>query len=136
MSVSKTQITNQFGTESIRFHTEGSTISRVDFSIGIISFLDKDTKMYVTYAPSLEVSGYGVNGEDALSMCKASIDESIEMLGKLPAKKAKEDLEKLGWKQNWIRHKNFSRSYVDVDGVLRGFNADPETIQKATLVTA
>jgi hypothetical protein len=84
MQSSEIHRASKFGPERIRLHSSGANLEQIDATIGIVTFVDKDTNLYVAYAPSLEVSGYGKNLEEAHSMAKASIDEALEMIGRLP----------------------------------------------------
>jgi len=100
--------------------------------INIIKFQDRDTKQWVYYVPSLEISGYGENAEKAFLMLRESIDDFFGNLVMLPKDKLKEELAHWGWRRNKLRTKDYSRAYVDSDGDLKNFNAD--NVERLTLV--
>jgi len=96
-------------------------------------FLDNDTKQFVIYIPSLEMSAYGNTEKEADEMIRFSIDELMKNLIKLPLDKINAELLSLGWKRNAFHNKEFSNAYVDGDGVLQGMNVGSK-IEELTLV--
>ena len=69
-------------------------------NIGAFKFIDKDTKQYVMYIPSLEISGYGDTEDKAREMLKFSLDDFSKYLVSLPFEQINEELVKLGWADN------------------------------------
>ena len=102
----------------------------------IYSFIDKDTKQHITYAPALDVSGYGDTYEKSIETLKFSIDQYLAYLGSLPSKHRDKELFDLGWKQDWLKNRDFSKAYVDIRGELQNFNADEGTVQRQVLQVA
>lgn len=98
-------------------------------------FLDKDTKQTVIYIPSLELSGYGETIEKAREMVQFTIKDSFDFILDMPADELRSYLSNLGWKKTMF-NKDFSKAYVDGDGVLRNFNADEKTIERLELTAA
>lgn len=96
-------------------------------------FLDKDTKQFVIYIPSLEVSGYGQTEKEADEMIRFSLNELMQHLVKLPLNKINDELVSLGWKRNAFHNKEFSNAYIDGEGVLQGMNVG-SSVQELTLV--
>ena len=125
-----------FEPECIKLQTEGQKVVRVEASISIIAFRDKDTNMYVSYAPSLEVSGYGDTIKESQEMIKSSLDEMLEILQRNTVKDVKDQLIRLGWRQNRWKNKIYSRAYVDPEGELKNFNVDLSTVSRTTLAVA
>lgn len=117
------------GNDEIHFHKNGIT-----GQINLHKFIDKDTEQYVYFSPSLDISGYGEKEELALEMIKFQINELFEHWIELAPKKRDIELQKLGWKKAWLKNKNFSKAFVDGDGVLQNFNAVDNKVERVTLV--
>jgi hypothetical protein len=82
----------------------------------------------ILFIPSLNLSGYGSNDEEALEMLKDSLDTYFNNLFKLKNDRVLNELGLLGWKQDRIHHKRFNNvAYVDKEGILRNFNLPAET---------
>lgn len=94
-----------------------------------IRFQDKDTKQFVIYVPSHELTGYGSSEKRAMEMLKFSIDDFCSFLLTLSAKKMDEELVKLGWKKDRVKNKEYSKAHVDVDGNLKSFNAVEDKVE-------
>ncbi|MBK7306852.1 MAG: hypothetical protein IPI88_07260 [Chitinophagaceae bacterium] len=82
--------------------------------------------------PSLDITGYGETRERAIEMLKFSILDYFESLIKLPSKQIEAELHKFGWKQNKLRHKQYSKAYVDINGELQNFNAVDNKVERLT----
>lgn len=102
--------------------------------INLHKFKDKDTDQYVYFSPSLDVSGYGETEALALEMIKFQISELFSYWTELPLKKREQELQKMGWKKAWLKNKDFSKVFVDGDGVLQNFNAVDNKVERVTLV--
>ncbi len=107
--------------EEEQLHIKRGRQNAVTARLTIAEYIDKDTKQYVLYIPSLELTGYGETLEKADQMIKFSLDNFFDNLCSLPTKKAELILRDLGWKHNTIKHKDYSKTYVDVHGNLKGF---------------
>lgn len=101
--------------------------------LNTLRFLDKDTQMYVCYIPALNLSGYGIDIKKAQDMAKFSLDQYFDYLSSLSLKQIKLELQKLGWKNNSLRNKDFSKSFVDFRGELQNFNVDLEAVELSTI---
>ena len=121
------------GKESIRVN---KAAGRINGYISVLKFVDKDTKQFMIFCPSLDITGYGATGKKAIEMLKFSILEYFEYLIKLPSKQIESELNKLGWKQNRLRHKQYSKAYVDINGELQNFNAVDNKVERLTLHAA
>lgn len=107
----------------------------INGSITAFKFIDKDTKQTVIYVPSLELSGYGDTIEKAREMTQQSFKDFFDFVVTLSVDELRSYLSNLGWKKTMF-NKDFSKAYVDGDGVLRDFNADEKTIERLELTAA
>lgn len=93
----------------------------------------KDGNHFVVISPSIMVSGYGETEEDA----KISFEHNVHLFCKevmeLPKEKRDSYLLKLGFSKMQLRTKNYSKLYVDENGVLQGLI--PETIKTSIVKT-
>ncbi len=129
-----------FGTFNIVKVTKQEEYLRVDHRHGsieaqirIIIFKDKDTKQYVVLAPSLDVTGYGSTKKKAMEMLKFSLDDFNMSLIGMPIGNISAFLKKLGWKRGQLKNKNFSKSYIDINGELKGFNIEDNKVESEIL---
>ena len=91
----------------------------------------KEGDYYVVVAPSVLVSGYATNEEDARQAFDENIETFFNDLMRLNSEQRKFELRKLGFQQEKFYTKNFSKVYVDKDGVLQGIEL--ETLEISTL---
>jgi len=98
-------------------------------------FFDRDTKQYIFFIPSLEISGYGETIEQATEMAKVCLDDLYEGFAKLSRKELASELTKMGWKKG-LFNKDFSKSYVDGLGELKNFNVELDKVERVTLTAA
>lgn len=110
------------------------TESTVTASISVFRYQDKDTKQFILYIPSLEISGYGETKEKATQMAQQSVAEYLISLAKLSQKQVEKELSSLGWMHSKIRNKDYSKSYVDLSGELKDFAVNQNVEQE--LLTA
>ncbi|MEI8075242.1 MAG: hypothetical protein WCH78_10875 [Bacteroidota bacterium] len=116
------------GKDELYFHTQ-----RITGQVNMHKFQDKDTQQFVFFSPSLDVTGYGDTEEKALEMVKFSIAELFEHLFVLSSKKRELELQKLGWKPAQFKNKQFSKAFVDGDGVLQNLNAVGNKVEQVAL---
>jgi hypothetical protein len=102
---------------------------KITCHVKAVRFQDKDTKQYVIYVPSHELTGYGATEKKAMEMLKSSIDDFCKYLMNLSVKEMNAEISKLGWKQNRLRKKDYSKAYVDIDGNLKSFNAMQDKVE-------
>ncbi|MDQ1164619.1 hypothetical protein [Flavobacterium sp. SORGH_AS_0622] len=80
----------------------------------------KDGEHFISIIPSLMISGYGSTEEEA----DCSLDENVETFCedflKLDRINQEAELRKLGFSQFKYQRKNFSKLYVDENGLLQG----------------
>ncbi|MCB9225073.1 MAG: hypothetical protein R2780_01570 [Crocinitomicaceae bacterium] len=96
-----------------------------EIELGIQVYSGKSQGYFVWYAPSIEVSGYGTTAKEAQESFKHNLDVFSEDILNLTSKNRELALFKLGWSKKNRSKKQFSKSYIDKDGVLHNF--DPET---------
>lgn len=89
-------------------------------SIGVIVATGKDGDYYVAISPSFLVSGYGENEEEALADFEYNMDVLVEDLNALSNKDKVSYMQSLGFKNDLFHKKNYSKAYVDENGVLQG----------------
>jgi hypothetical protein len=125
--------TKKAGSDSLKINKRAGNVSG---SLTAIRFRDKDTRQIIIYIPALELTGYGATTEKAELMINFSMEDYFEYLLSMPSKKINAELEGLGWKHNAYKNKEYSKSYVDVNGELKNFNAVADTVEQLTLVKA
>lgn len=104
--------------------------------MNVLKFQDKDTKQFISYCPCFDLSGYGETKEKALEMLEFSVKEFFHYLLSLSPKQMQAELNSLGWKQNKISHKEYSKAFVDVNGNLQNFNAVGDKVERMVLSAA
>lgn len=104
-------------------------------NLQVFEFIDNG--FIVIYNPSLELSAYGKNSEDALHMFKEVVFKDFcENLTSLPEGKVYEELKRLGWNRNVIFQKKLSRTTrVDREAVSKEFNLTEKSEIKELLLT-
>lgn len=111
-----------------------ATRSRISGYISVLKFIDKDTKQWICFAPSFNLSSYGETQAKAITMLKGSLDELFKSFIEMPPAQLQSELHRMGWKRNRFRNKDFSRTFVDADGNLNNFNADENKVERFALV--
>lgn len=100
-------------------------------NIKLLTASGKDGDFFVTISPTLLVSGYGENENEAIK----SFEHNLELFCKDLLGLSKEDrdlyLFKLGFAKEKFKTKNFSKLYVDENGVLQGL--EPSTVKTSVL---
>jgi hypothetical protein len=104
-------------------------------ALTVLSFRDNDTKQYIKYAPSLELSGYGKTVEKAEEMLKTAIQDELRRLIDLPVKQVRSYLSSFGWKPKQFHNKELSHVIVDKHGALQGFNVDFNSVTEEKLLS-
>jgi hypothetical protein len=104
--------------------------------VSSFSFLDKDTGMFVAVMPSLQLSGYGKTRKEADAMLKDAVKDFNEFILHQSYGRVAVELIRLGWQRSKLRMKHFSKAYVDINGELKNFNADENTVEKKVLQIA
>jgi hypothetical protein len=107
----------------------------IHIQVNGINFIDKDTKQFIIYIPSLDISSYGETKNKAEEMLKESFDFFCRHLVSLSTTEINKQLSALGWQKGFFA-KQFSKLYVDENGQLQDFNAENNHIERFALTAA
>ncbi len=80
----------------------------------------KDGEHFVSIIPSLMISGYGSTEQEAMDSLDENMETFCEDFMKMSNEQRKTELIKLGFSQVPYHTKNFSKLYVDENGLLQG----------------
>lgn len=97
-------------------------VNKNSFLFRIKVFLGKEGDSCLMYSPSLNLSGYGDTFQEAEKSLFLSVDLFCESLSKVNSKQRDHLLKNLGWAKAELKNKNYSKSYIDEDGVLQNFD--------------
>lgn len=103
-------------------------------SLKVIIASGKEGDYFVVVSPSLDVSGYGKTKEMAQESFKENIKTFCEDLFKLSKEDRDKELFQMGFHREALKNKNFSKSFVDENGVLKDF--DEGTLEQKILETS
>lgn len=96
-------------------------------TVRVFEILDTDTNQLILFCPSLSLSSYGDNLEEAKEMFKENFDFYCKNLIEMSAEEMDSELIKFGWTKRKF-HKQFVNSaHVDTNGVLQNFDLPKET---------
>lgn len=126
VAIGKLKDPNNF-IQSIRVDKKGITIK-------IVMLSGKSGGHFVTVAPSLNVSGYGSSMKEADESFDANMEVFLDDLFALSKDEREREILKLGFRKEVFKNKNFSKSYVDENGILKNFEAG--TLRKTMLEKA
>ena len=109
------------------------TVRIKDDSIAIkaIAVAGKEGDHFIVVSPAILVSGYGNTEKEAEESFQENINLFCQDLIKLTNEQREIELTKLGFSKVKFQNKNYSKSYVDKNGVLQGF--EPGTIKSSML---
>jgi hypothetical protein len=116
------------GGDSIRIK-RGRGKGKISATLLHFIFQDKDTSQYIILVPSLDISAYGETKEKAVEMMNYTVSSYLRALAGLTPKFFQAELSQFGWKQNKLKHKEYSKIFVDREGELNGFNAVENKIE-------
>jgi hypothetical protein len=91
-----------------------------NLSLQVTVISGKEGEHYVSIVPSLMISGYGSTEQEALDSLDENVETFCEDFIKLSSEQRKSELVKLGFSQVRYHRKNFSKLYVDENGLLQG----------------
>lgn len=109
--------------DSIRIIPSKKTISMSGSIFELVSKTDQDTVLYI---PSIKIYGKGKTFDSAKKELETKVNSFLKSLLKLSVDQIAAKLSRLGWKQNKYKSKNFSKSYVDENGILKDFEISVE----------
>lgn len=110
--------------------------SKVKGIIQAFSYIDRDTKQYVSYIPGLQLSGYGETEGKAVEMLKFAAEDYFKHLLAMPLDEMAKELSELGWTRSRFFPKEFSTAHVDERGILSGINAEGDRVKSFSLAAA
>ncbi len=116
-------IKNKEFEELISFTNKG-----IEFSLTVFTGKDKETNSFVSFIPSLNISGYGETEEESDEMLRDCSKDYFDNLSKLSVKNRNIELVNNGWKKTPYRNKEF-RPFIDSEGRLKNFNFDGELVR-------
>jgi hypothetical protein len=88
----------------------------------------QDHEHFVIYVPSLQITAYGDNLNEAFEMFKVEWEELCRALLSLPEYQAVSELEKYGWiREKLLKKKFHSEAYLNKEGILANFNLPEKT---------
>lgn len=90
---------------------------------------------YVIYFPSLGVSSYGEDKEEAIKMMKVVIDDYCQNLMELTKEQILQHFKKLGWHKHVFFTELSKSAHVDREGILRDFELAEDTQLTENFVT-
>ena len=100
-------------------------------NINVLTVSGKDGDCFVNISPALLISGYGSSEQEA----KESFEHNMEVFCKdlLDLTQENRDLYlfKLGFSKEKFKSKNFSKLYIDENGVLQGL--EPSSVKTSVL---
>lgn len=107
--------------KDLKDHKDLVRINKNSIHLKIAIFTGKEGDYFVTISPSLNVSGYGKTKKEAMQSFGENIELFCADLIALPKKRIEIELRKLGFIREKFQLKNFSKIYVDENGVLKNF---------------
>lgn len=111
--LTKTPLDNQPQEDTVRIKDGVLTVEATVIS-------GKDGEHFVSIVPSLMISGYGSTEQEAMDSLDENMETFCEDFMKLTHEQRKSELTKLGFSQVPYHTKNFSKLYVDENGLLQG----------------
>lgn len=101
----------------------------IHFKMNVIE--GKDGDFFIRISPAFGISGYGRTEQEAEQSFSENIKIFCADLMSLKNDQRETELSKLGFKKEFAHNKNFSKLYIDNDGILQGL--DPESIKSTVL---
>ena len=102
-------------------------------SIKVLTAFGKDGDSYVIISPTLLVSGYGSNENEAKASFKHNLALFCKDFFELSLDQRNSYLLKLGFNKEKFSNKNFSKLYIDENGALQGLE---QNIIKTSMLEA
>lgn len=111
-------------------NTENETKPRKDtirikgnkLELGCNVLQGKQGEYVVLYCPAVKLSGYGGSEKEAMDLLKENLIVFSEDVLSMNHTERDRYLASLGFKKERFHNKNFSKAYVDEDGVLKNFD--------------
>jgi len=112
-TLTKTPLENQPQQDTIRIKAGVLTMEATVIS-------GKDGEHFISIVPSIMISGYGSTEQEAMESLDENMETFCEDFMKLTHEQRKSELIKLGFSPVPYHSKNFSKLYVDENGLLKG----------------
>lgn len=96
-------------------------INHKKVNIGGVRISGKEDGYYVIVMPSFQISGYGITEEEAKQSFEHNFRLFCHDLVSLSRHDIENELAKLGFKKEILKNKNFSKVYIDGNGILQNF---------------
>ena len=112
-TLTKTSLANKPEEDTVRIKGGVLTVEATVIS-------GKDGEYFVSIVPCLMISGYGSTEQEAMDSLDENMETFCEDFMRLTQDKRKLELIKLGFSQVSYHTKNFSKLYVDENGLLQG----------------
>ena len=122
--------TSSFG--NFPYDTEQLRITKNSISVRINVISGKDGEYWICISPSIDVSGYGKSIEEAKTSFDENMDVFFDDLIVLPSVEKKTVLREMGWRQKRYLKKQFSKAFVDEDGILQNLK-QPRLVSLETI---
>ena len=123
-------ISFEFGEKQDNSHvTETLKVTAKGLKGMLQSFTGQSGDYWVSIIPSLNVSGYGPTEDEAREDLAYNFDIMCQDLFSVDALKRFKYLKDLGWEHSKIFKKQFSKAYVDENGILQNFDR-PEEVKR------
>jgi hypothetical protein len=100
--------------------------------VNLLIAMGKEGDYYVTISPSILVSGYGKTEAEANDSFEENMKLFCSDLISISDEKRTIELSKLGLSNAKSQKKNFSKAYIDKNGVLQGF--EPGSVKTAMVL--
>jgi hypothetical protein len=107
---------------------------KIGGTFNVVHFIDKDTKQFVFYLPSLQLSGYGKTASKAEHMLKFQLDDFFNGLLEMQEALVQQTLLALGWEKIKL-NKGFTHTIIDIENELQQFNVEIGSVQLQMLET-
>ncbi|MFC4219399.1 hypothetical protein [Flagellimonas marina] len=106
----------------VPFITEQLKISKQNIFVRVNRMIGQKDDSWVVYSPSLEVSGYGSSKEEAMETFELDMEGFMDSLFAMSRKEQQRFLFELGWKKSKFFNKQYSKAYIDKDGILQNLD--------------
>ncbi len=107
------------GITDLPYDTEELRVTQKTVSALINVLTGKEGDIWVCYSESLNTSGYGNTEKEAQDSFSHNFEVFCESLLELKSSQQQKELKTLGWEQKKFAKKQFSKAYVDENGVLQ-----------------
>jgi hypothetical protein len=95
-------------------------IKNQKISVSVLVAFGKDGEHFVEVSPTISVSGYGTTAEEAKESLQHNLLVFMKDIMAMPPSQRDIYLGSLGFEKEKFAHKNFSKMFIDKDGVLQG----------------